>query len=274
MATETSVVTEKFVDLSHGKTRYFEAGTGYPLILVHGAGFLGGAEGWLHIMPTLAQKHHVYAIDCLNFGPSDVFDQEFSFAYLVDHVREFMDAMDIEKCNLAGHSMGGWIGTLFAYESPERLNKVVLSAAGGTATRPLQNMVEWKPPTTEQVTNQFQRRIETLPPDLGIEGQHLLDEALAAATNQEHTDAFAKVMRHMTNPMTRNRYNTMRRLAHIKTPALIIWGTADKTNDISMGHDLHAGIKGSQMVTLEGAGHGTPQERPEEWTKAVMDFLG
>ena len=271
MATETATITEKAVTLSQGETRYFEAGTGFPLILVHGAGFLGGAEGWLPLMPTLGTRFRVLAIDCLNFGTSDVFDQEFSFAYLVDHVREFMDALGIEKANLAGHSMGGWIATLFAYESPERLNKVVLSSAGGTAKRPLQNMVEWKPPTAEQVTNQMSGRLANLPP--GIESSRLLDQALAAAASTEHTDAFAKVMRHMSNPMTRQRYNTMRRLPHIKVPTLILWGIEDKTNDVSMGHDLHEGIKDSKIVLFEGAGHGTPQERPDEWLKAVMEFL-
>jgi len=87
--------------------------------------------------------------------PGDVFNQEFSFAYLVDHIREFMDALGIEKTNMAGHSMGGWIATLMGYESPDRINKLVLVAAGGTATRPLQNMVEFKVPTTEQINAQI-----------------------------------------------------------------------------------------------------------------------
>ena len=103
-------------------------------------------------MGPLAERFRVLSIDCLNWGPGDVFDQEFSFAYLVDHVREFMDALGIEKANIVGHSMGGWIATLMGYESPDRINKLVLVAAGGTATRPLQNMVEFKVPTTERST--------------------------------------------------------------------------------------------------------------------------
>src|ERR1051326_4695613 len=90
--TTSTAITEKFVELGHGKTRYFEAGTGYPTILIHGAGFLSGADGWLGVMGPLAERYRVLSIDCLNWGPGDVFNQEFSFAYLVDHVREFMDA--------------------------------------------------------------------------------------------------------------------------------------------------------------------------------------
>src|SRR5262245_43364988 len=119
-----AVGEEKRVKLSHGNTRYFEAGEGYPTILIHGAGFTSGGDSWLYNMQTLQSKLHCYAIDALNFGAGDVFNDEFSFAYMVDHVREFMDALDIEKANVVGRSMGGWITTLFGYESPERVNKL------------------------------------------------------------------------------------------------------------------------------------------------------
>jgi pimeloyl-ACP methyl ester carboxylesterase len=263
-------ITEKYVTLTHGKTRYFEAGSGEPLILIHGAGIFSGADTFLHLMPTLAERLRVISIDCLNWGPGDVFDQEFSFGYLVDHIREFMDALDIKRTNIAGQSMGGWIVTLLAYESPERLERVVFSAAGGMATRPLESMVEWKPPTVEQVQTQIGRRIESFP--AGVDGQKILNDYLSFTQDPLHQSGFGKVMRHMTDPMTRQRYNTVRRLPHITTPSLILWGTADKTNDISMGYDMHKLVQGSQMITFEGAGHGIPGERPEEWAKAVLDF--
>ena len=132
------VATEKRVKMSHGETRYFEAGTGYPTILIHGAGFTSGGDSWLYNMIPMSEKYRCLAIDCLNFGTGDPFNDEFSFAYLVDHVREFMDVLEVEKANVVGRSMGGWIATLIAYESPERVNKLVIQAPGGAATRPLQ----------------------------------------------------------------------------------------------------------------------------------------
>jgi pimeloyl-ACP methyl ester carboxylesterase len=269
LATETAVITEKYVELSHGKTRYFEAGTGEPLILVHGANVYNSGAIWAHVMHPLAQRFRVLAPDCLNWGPSDIFQQEFSFAYLVDHIREFMDALGIEQTNIAGHSMGGWIVTLLAYESPNRIKKVVFSSAGGVETRPLQGMVEWKAPGEEQIRHQIEGR--TLPPE--IDREKLVQELVDKVNNPEHVQGFAGVMRHMTNPMTRTRYNTVRRLPFIKVPTLILWGTADRTNDVSMAHTMHEGVKGSKLVTFEGAGHGTFQERPDEWVKAVLEFL-
>jgi pimeloyl-ACP methyl ester carboxylesterase len=271
-STVTPTITEKYVELSHGKTRYFEAGSGEPLILVHGANIYNSGAVWAHIMHPLAEHFRVLAPDCLNWGPSDVFQQEFSFAYLVDQIREFMDALGIEKANLAGHSMGGWIATLFAYESPDRLNKVVLSSAGGVETRPLSGMVEWQPPSEEQVRKTMGARVPTLPPEM--DGDKLVQEVLDKINNPEHVQGFQNVMRHMTNPMTRSRYNTVRRLPHIKTPSLILWGTDDHTNDVRMAKVMQDGIPNSKIVTFEGAGHGTFQERPEEWTRAVIEFLG
>jgi pimeloyl-ACP methyl ester carboxylesterase len=262
-------IEEKNVTLGHGKTRYFEAGSGYPTILIHGAGFLSGADNWLGVMPGLAERFRCLAIDELNWGSGDVFDQELSFAYLVDHVREFMDVMGIEKANVVGHSMGGWIATLMGYESPDRINKLVLVAAGGTATRPLQNMVEFKVPSEEQIRAGLDARMKATPELADRVLQTYLDKAHAP----EQGEAFAKVMRHMTNPMTRTRYNTTRRLPYIHVPTLIVWGDGDKTNDVSMAHDLNKGIKDSKLVVYPGIGHGVPQENPDQFVKDLNAFL-
>ena len=269
MATSTQV-SEKYAEMSHGKTRYFEAGTGYPTILIHGAGIESGADGWMAVIPGLADHVRVLAIDSLNWGPGDLFDQEFSFAYQVDHIREFMDVLDIDKANIVGHSMGGWLATLFAYESPERVNKLVLVAAGGAATRPLTNMVDWTPPAPEGVRERISKRLEKAP----VAAEPIVQQYVDKVTSPEHTSAFAKVMKHMTNPMTRARYNVLRRLSHIHVPTLILWGRDDKVNDLSMGEALNQGIKGSKLVVFDATGHGVPQEQPEAFVREVVAFLG
>jgi pimeloyl-ACP methyl ester carboxylesterase len=270
MATQTAQISEKYATLSHGRTRYFEAGSGYPTLLLHGAAFDHGADNWLANLPSLASSLRVLAPDSLNWGPGDIFDAEFSFAYQVDHIRELMDALGIGRANLVGHSMGGWLATLLAYESRERVNKLVLVAAGGTATRPLANMVEWQPPSVEQVTQRVSARLAEQPPEVR---EQLVQQYVAKTQDAAQTAAFAKVMRHMTNPLTRQRYNTLRRLPFITAPTLILWGRNDQVNDISMGEALHAGIKGSKLVVLEDTGHGLPQERPAEFAKELLAFL-
>ncbi len=269
MTTTAKTWTEKFVELSHGKTRYWEAGTGYPTILIHGAGWMSGCESWALNIGPLSEKLHVYAIDCLNWGTGDVFDQEFSFAYLVDHVREFMDALDIAKANFVGHSMGGWIVTLLSYESPDRCNKVVNVDGGGTATRPLQNMVEFKVPSDDQVRQTFAGRY---PPGT-VDPEEMAAPYLQKNQMPGHGEAFGKVMKHMTNPMTRSRYNTLRRMPHIKVPTLVVWGRDDKTNALEMGEETARLIPGAKLIVYDNTGHGVPTERPEEFNRDVLAFL-
>lgn len=269
MATTTKTWTEQYLDMTHGKTRYWEAGAGYPTILIHGAGWTSGCESWALNMGPLGEKLHVYAIDCLNWGAGDVLDQEFSFAYLVDHVREFMDLLKIEKANLVGHSMGGWIVTLLAYESPDRVNKLVNVAGGGTATRPLQNMVQFKVPAAEQIRAQMAQRF--------VPGRVDTDELAATYIKKTEDpiqgEAFGKVMKHMTEPIARQRYNTLRRLPYIKAPTLVIWGRNDETNALEMGEATAKGIPGARLVVLDDTGHMVPAQRPDEFNKLVLDFL-
>ena len=68
-------------------------------------------------------------------------------------MREVLDALDIDQANVIGHSMGGWLATLFGYESAHRVHKLVLVAAGGTQARPLASMVDWQAPSEETIRN-------------------------------------------------------------------------------------------------------------------------
>ncbi|MBI68108.1 MAG: hypothetical protein CL777_05130 [Chloroflexi bacterium] len=260
---------EKYVEMSHGKTRYIEAGEGYPTILLHGVGYTDGAHSWLLNIGPLSKKMKIIAVDALAWGKGDgLLQQEYSFAYLVDFLREFQDALGLEKTNLVGHSMGGWLASLFAYESPQRLNKLVLVASGGAMPRQLKSMVEFTPPTRDQI-------IETYTPKVngGVDIEALADYQFALTQSEERLGAYRRVLSHMNNMETRSRYNTVRRFPHISVPTLVVWGTEDPVNALEMGQMTHEGIPGSKMVTFENCGHWIPTEKPDEFNEALLNFL-
>ena len=259
---------EKYVEMSHGKTRYFEAGTGYPTILIHGVGYTGGGHGFFLNIGPLSSKLRVLAVDCLGWGEGDVLEQEYSFAYLVDFIREFQDALGLEKTNIVGHSMGGWLASLFAYESPERVNKLVLVASGGAMPRQLKSRVEFKPPSRGQLLEQSQATVKHGALDL----EALADYKAALTGNPERLAAYQRVLNHMNNMETRSRYNTVRRFSHIPVPTLVVWGKNDQINALEMGEMTHQGIPGSKMVVLD-CGHFVPTEAPDEFNAALLDFL-
>lgn len=260
---------EKFVEMSHGTTRYIEAGTGYPTILLHGVGYAEGGHNWLLNIGSLSQNLRVIAVDALAWGKGEGFlQQEYSFAYLVDFLREFQDALGLQKSNLVGHSMGGWLASLFGYESPHRLNKLVLVASGGAMPRQLKSMVEFQPPTRDVLLDQ---QMKTVNSPL-VNHEQYADYRFAMTQNADRLAAYRNVLTHMNNMETRSRYNTVRRFPHISVPTLVVWGRDDQINALEMGEMTHDGIPGSQMVVFD-CGHFIPTEVPKEFNKAVGDFL-
>jgi pimeloyl-ACP methyl ester carboxylesterase len=221
----------------------------------------------LNIGP-LSSKLRVIAVDALAWGKGQGWlQQEYSFAYLVDFLREFQDAIGLSKTNLVGHSMGGWLASVFAYESPHRLNKLVLVASGGAMPRQLQSMVEFKPPAREDIVKNLTARVKS-----GVDIEALADYHHALAQDPERLGAYQRVLNHMNNMETRSRYNTVRRFPHIPVPTLVVWGKDDAINALEMGEMTHQGIPGSKMVVLE-CGHFIPTEQADEFNSALLDFL-
>jgi pimeloyl-ACP methyl ester carboxylesterase len=265
-------VKEVFAAMSHGRTRYFEAGTGSDVILVHGAGFLSGGHSWLPVMPALAAHFHVFAVDCLGFGPGDHLEQPYSFAYLVDHLREFQDTLGIERSHVIGHSMGGWLALLLAYESPDRVDRLVDVAGGGSQTRALTSMVQWQPPTEDQIRAGL-ADLDDLDIDIDDLDLKLVEERIAAAADPVVVASFRGLMDHMTNPETRARYNTIRRMPRIAAPTLVLWGSNDQINAVEMAHTAHDLIPKSRLEVLDGVGHGVIRDAPGAFVTTIVDFL-
>src|SRR5205823_3476081 len=154
----------------------------------------------------------------------------YSFELLVDWIRELQDALGLKSSHIVGHSMGGWLASLFAYESPERVDKLVLVAAGGTATRTLASMTQFSPPPEERIRTDFQAR--TGAP--GFDMPKIVEERVQSAAKPENVAAYQRIMNQMNNPAVRLHYNTLRRLPMIKAPTLVLWGSNDQTNALEL----------------------------------------
>jgi pimeloyl-ACP methyl ester carboxylesterase len=268
LADSISAPGPKYIDLSHGRTRYFDIGDGPPVLLLHGAGFVSGGHSWLGISPELASRYRVIAPDVVGWGPGDQLEQPYSFAYLVDFIREFQDALGLRATNVVGHSMGGWLAALLAYESPDRVDRLVLVAGGGLATRPLASMVRFTAPSRTQI----ETRIAAL--GLATQDTHwLVDELATLAQDEKRVERFGQMMRHMSNPETRARYNLARRLPLVRSETLVLWGTADTVNDVQLGVETAKLIPRCQLVTFEAAGHSLVTQRRAEVVAAIGSFI-
>lgn len=226
------------------------------------------ADAWLANIGGLATRLRVLAPDFLGWGPGDQLDQGYSFAYLADFVREFQDALGLESSHIVGHSMGGWVASVLAYESPQRVGRLVLVASGGMATRPLPMMTGWQPPGEQEIRASL-AGLERA----GIDVEPLVKERVALAGDPRRAERFGRVMEHMTNQETRRRYHLGRRLPHIPNETLILWGADDAVNDIELARETHRLIPTSELRVFDGVGHMVPTEVPGEFNRAVLGFL-
>src|SRR5262245_5256917 len=99
----------KFVDVDGIRTRYFEAGSGEAMLLVHGGHFGlpgSGGQGWMPVFQHLAKHFHVYALDKLGMGLTDNprTDAGYSMKGTVDHIYGFAQKLGMQQIHLVGHS--------------------------------------------------------------------------------------------------------------------------------------------------------------------------
>ncbi|HEY3115955.1 MAG TPA: alpha/beta hydrolase [Chloroflexota bacterium] len=263
-----TAVARKEVTLSHGKTRYLEAGSGHPVILLHGAGMQGGADDWRPAIGPLSSHFRVLAPDFIGWPPGDTRANLDAFPYLTDFVREFQDVLGLERSHVVGATMGGWIAGLLGYESPHRIDKLVMTGNPGFHGAPNERLANVQRPTEEQI----RKAIERVATDLSeSEREALIQEKLQKVSELGYTEAHAQMMKTMADSANRSRFILMRRLPHIKVPTLFILGRHDPSSELA--DKLVSLVPGSRAIVIEDGGHQVHYENTDEFCKAVIDFL-
>lgn len=127
----------KFISTGEFKTHYIEAGSGDPVILIHGGG--AGADAvsnWSACLPLFAERRRAIAVDLVGFGRSDKPDPA-SFVYdqaARNHqIIAFIEALGLDKVDLVGNSMGGATALGVSMLRPDLVNNLVLMGSAGLA---------------------------------------------------------------------------------------------------------------------------------------------
>ena len=107
------------------RTRCLEAGSGQPLIFLHGTG--GHAEAYARNLAAHAEHFHVYAIDMVGHGYSSRPDTDYSIDTFVDHVVAFIDYLGVDKVMLSGESLGAFVASWVTLRRPEKIDRLVLN---------------------------------------------------------------------------------------------------------------------------------------------------
>lgn len=265
----TTAVSHKYVQLRHGKTRYIEAGRGQPLILLHISSIEAGADDYLASLDVLSSAFRVLVPDLIGWPPSDTLDNIDAFPFLTNFLREFQDALGLKSSHICGVSMGGWIAGLFAYESPDRCDKVIIGGHPFTGA-PNRNMLSY---TAESVTpdDKIRAWIESVTQGHGVDTEALVQEKLAKIHAPGFIDAFVKIMRSMGAPANREYYAVIHRLPHLRLPVLILIGERD-TAAMQLKDQVMQAAPTARLEVVP-SGHRMHLEDPDVFASAVLKYL-
>lgn len=266
----------------HGYRRAFiQMGEGPALLLIHGIG--DSADSWLDLIPALARHHTVIAPDLLGHGDSDKPRADYSLAAYANAMRDLLSVLDVERATVVGHSLGGGVAMQFAYQFPERCERIVLVSTGGISheVHPLLRFVSAPnadfvlpllgAPGARTLGSAVLEALRTLNTGLGRDAEHLsrLFDAFPDAASRR---AFVRTLRAVID--WRGQAITMLDRCYLTQgmPTLLVWGARDAVIPIAHAHEAHAAMPGSRLEVFADAGHFPHQHDPGRFLRVFRDF--
>ncbi|WP_413803249.1 alpha/beta fold hydrolase [Streptomyces iranensis] len=269
----------RLVDLADGQLRVYEKGRpdGPPLVFLHG--FLTSAFTWRHIHPAFTDRYRVILVDLPGSGGSSGRDGRWDANRWVRLVADLLDELGVDRAILVGSQMGGSLAAWFAALSRERVDRMVLMAAGAlgeteanlTLYRLLarRRLGAWVSRLFPRRT--FERRwLAAHGPDYNPEpgvvdhyfqqlrrqGPEMARTGLGLRLSYgEHFDALA-------GP-----------ISGLAVPTLLIFGAQDPIVPVSTGQRFSALLTDASLVVMPGCGDFPQEEKPREITEAITAFL-
>ncbi len=260
------------IEVAGIKTYYIKAGTGEPLLLIHG-GSPGASAlvNWgLNIEPLAAAGFTVIAFDQPGFGYSD-HPQDYSLEYRVAHAKAFIDRMNLDHFFVMGNSQGAYIAARIALEEP-RTKKLVLVSSGTLA-----------PPGSAQsqaLSKGHAERLRQYTPSLENSRQltrgtlfheELVTDELVQLRYElsigKHLTAQAE--RHKATPPMQIRDQ----MHNLKVKTLIFWGKHDGGASVERGLALFQLIPGAELHIFDESAHWVQWDQAPRFHRIVTDFL-
>lgn len=272
--TAPSALTPRTIDAAGITTAYLEAGSGEPVLMLHGSGpGVSGTANWQYNIPVLAEKFHVFAPDIVGFGaterPADIV---YSLRTWTDHVWAFLDAHGIDKIAIVGNSLGGRIALQMATDHPARISRMVLMGSPGVGMTPTEGLAalrayEPSPDAMRALLRNF----------FAVNPALITDELVAIRYEASVADGAFEAYRAMFfDPRHKGSELgiTEEEVRAITTPSLLVHGREDKVVPLTVSVTMLGLLPKADLHVFSHCGHWTQIERADEFSALVSDFLG
>jgi len=240
------------------KTRHLVAGSGPPVLILHGWG--ASIEAVYPIVTGLSPVATVHALDLPGFGQSELPPEPWGVEDYQAFVAAFMDALEIEAPTIVGHSNGGRIAIRMAATEPARATRLVLVDSAGI--RPKRTF-RWYRRVALAKVGKYAARF------LGSPGERLRARLVGKAASADYLDAgemrptLVKLVNADLRPY----------MPAIAVPTLLIWGSEDTDTPVADAHEMERLIPDAGLVVLEGAGHFSYLDQPARFARIASHFV-
>jgi pimeloyl-ACP methyl ester carboxylesterase len=271
----------RFADVrtSSGHLSILEAGSGPPVVAVHGLG--ATKASFLPTVAALAPRFRVIALDLPGFGESGKpLRARYDARFFAESVLELLDALGLERAHVIGNSLGGRVALELGLRAPERVDRLVLLAPSlaWRRERPWVPFLRVLRPELGALHPVPRRAVEALVAR-AIPGARDgwvaagVDEFLRAYLTPRGRAAFYAAARQIYLERPDGRDGFWPRLRTLSRPALFVWGRQDRLVPIGFARHVTDALPTAEHLELE-CGHVPQLERPRETHAAAARFLG
>jgi pimeloyl-ACP methyl ester carboxylesterase len=280
----SATLTEHTVSVAGRRIFVAEAGSGPAVVMLHGGGpGASGLSNYSRNIDALAESFRVIVPDMPGYGRSDkFFDHSDPFGFLADSIHGLLDDMGIQTAHLIGNSLGGAAALRLALDAPRRVGKLVLMGPGGIGmtrglpTEGLKNLLSYYSgdgPSREKLATFIRTYLVydgAAVPDalIDLRYQASIDPEVMADPPLRRPSGPTALRTLWRMDLTRDK-----RLRHLPTPTLILWGRDDKVNRPAGGPHLLDLMPNAELVMTSHTGHWMQWERAELFNQLVAEFL-
>jgi pimeloyl-ACP methyl ester carboxylesterase len=266
--------TSHYVQAGGIRVHYHDVGSGYPVIMLHGAG--PGASSWsnfkLNVGP-FSETYRALLVDMPQYGKSEKLIIEGGrLAYTAGVLNDFMQQLDIDRAHFVGNSMGGQAAIKLAIDHPERVDRLVVI---GSTPVPVSLFCPMPLEGIKLIAGYYRddgpsmpkmrKLLETLVYDSSFLTEDIVRERYEASIDPD-------TVRVMSAPPPQ-REDLSGELHRVACPTLLVWGLEDRFGALDIGLFMTRKMQNARMHLFSKCGHWAQVEKVDEFNRLVLDFL-
>jgi 4,5:9,10-diseco-3-hydroxy-5,9,17-trioxoandrosta-1(10),2-diene-4-oate hydrolase len=270
---------EAFVDVVGARVYYLHAGSGKPMLLIHG--LVGSSANWRNNIGALAQHASVYAIDLVNMGKSQrVGGLDAGLRATANRVVAVMNALNLTEADIVAHSHGGAVALMLAALHPRLVRRLILFAPANPYSRASDVMVRI-------YSTAWGGILASMLPYLPAPIQRIALGQMYGGADRVLDKCLQEIIDNLRSPVTLRHVLCVIRcwcaematleaaIRRVKrTPTLLVWGDRDCTVSLSSAIQLNRKLRASELIVLPGGGHSVFEDAPEESNRIMLEWLG